>query len=157
MGFVAAADPASKVPRIFNDQASLTYAMEKLRFVPLRPDGTPFIVNFLTDEGGYLFDGAPLNVWFDGVWYEGQKEVGQKYWGNNGVPTPSSQVMNIPVVPMPADIAATYQAFKEGQGAGALLSNPWVLLAGGIGLVWLLSGGGKASRSYDTDADDYGE
>ncbi len=156
MASVVASDPASKTPRVFTDPASLTYAMEKLRFIPLRPDGQPFIVNFLTDEGGYLFDGAPLNVWFYGVWYEGQKEVGQKYWGANGVPTPSSQVMSLPVVPMPADVAATYQAFKQSQGAGALLSNPWVLLAGGIGLVWLLSGGGKASRSYD-DSDDYGD
>jgi hypothetical protein len=129
----------------------LTYAIEKLNFIPIRPDGAPFIVNFLTDEGGYLLDGAPMNVWFDGVWYEGQKEVGNKYWGKNGVPMPSSQILSLPVVPMPGDIAETYQAFKASQG-GLFSGNTLVYV--GLGLLALYAftrAPGRGSRSWSDD------
>lgn len=150
MGYIAAADPSSKTPRVFMNPTDLTIALEQLKFIPLRPDGTPFIVNFLVDEGGYLLDGAPLNVWFDGAWYEGQQEVGRKYWGSNGVPLPSQSILSLPVVPMPQAVAETYQAFKSAQGGG-LLSNPVLLLAAAAAGLWLLSGAGKGSRTLKDD------
>lgn len=142
MGYVAAADPNSKQARAFTNIGDLTQAMEKANYIPLRPDGTPFIVNFLTDEGGYLFDGAPLNVWFDGVWYEGQQEVASRYWGQGGVPTPNESILALPIIPMPGQVAETYQAFKQAQSS----SNTMLYVAAGVGLFLLYSLAGK-SRS----------
>jgi len=146
MGFIAAADPASHVTRAFMNASDFTYAMEKLGYIPLRPDGTPFVVNFLENEGGYLLDGAPLNVWFQGVWYQGQPEVAAQYWGQNGVPTPTGSVMQLPVVAMPTEIAATYQAFKAAQSP--LGSNTLMIVAAvGIGAFLLFgAGGGRKSK-----------
>jgi hypothetical protein len=158
MGFVTAADPASKATRAFTNVVDFTYAMEKLKYIPLRPDGTPFIVHFIADEGGYLMDGAPLNVWFDGVWYEGQKEVAQKYWGSNGVPTPAQTILGLPVVAMPAPIAETYHAFKEQQaGAGGLFTSGNVMLLAGAGVLLLLATSVGGSKSRRHESDDYGE
>jgi hypothetical protein len=138
MGFMVAADPASKVTRAFTDPVELVHAMENYGFIPLRPDGVPFIVNFLTAEGGHVYDGAPSNVWFEGVWYEGQKEIGSKYWGSDGVPTPNNDVLALPVVPMPEPVLRQYLEFKQNQAAsGGLFSGNNMLLYAGLGLAAL--------------------
>lgn len=147
MSLVVALDPASKVARAFDDIAGLTQAIQVYKYIPIRVDGTPMVVNYLQAEGGYILDGVPMNVLFDGVWLEGQKEVGAKYWGQPGVPYPSQEMLNLPVVPMPAQVQQQYQAYKAAQSAlGGLPS--WVLYAGAaVLLMMLIPKKGKGSSS----------
>lgn len=118
MAFVAAADPASKVSYVFNDTAQLSNAIENYHFIPIREDGTPFKLQKF--EGGYLLDGAPINVWMGEGWFEGQQELLRPLWASGEIPSPPSNVIAIPAVPMPAETAQAYQAYKA---AGSSVSG----------------------------------
>lgn len=63
---------------------------------PRRTDGTFFTLNRF--QGGWLMDGAPLNVWTGPGWYTGQKEALTPYWTTGEIPTPPADVLNKPVV-----------------------------------------------------------
>lgn len=85
-------------------------------YAPVRPDGSLYIV---TDfQGGFLLDGAPLNTWIDGVWFDGQREALTSYWQSGAIPMPPANVMNLPVVPMPEDVAGNHDVYTATQGGG---------------------------------------
>lgn len=47
--------------------------MQRRDVAPMHQDGTPIAVTEF--GGGVLFDGYPLNLLLDGVWYPGQQEA----------------------------------------------------------------------------------
>jgi hypothetical protein len=105
----------------FSDPSLLDNAIKNYHYVPVHQDGTPYVMqNF---EGGYLFDGAPLNTYLVGQWYQGQKEALQPYWNNQTVPIPPQAILALPIVPMPAQYTA----------AAATPMTTW-LLYGGLAL-----------------------
>lgn len=111
---VGARDPASHTIQTFADQGQFDVAVTNYRYTPVRQDGSDFMMQKF--EGGTLLDGAPLNVWFDGVWFEGQQELLQPHWGRD-VPQPPASIIALPIVPMPGAVAAGYRAYKEGGGS----------------------------------------
>ena len=130
MGFIAAADPASKVAYQFTNTGQLAHAIQDYGYIPLRTTGEPFTVQMF--EGGYLLDGAPINVWMGDGWYAGQQELLRPYWSSGSIPTPPADVLGAVVVAMPPDLAAQTAA---AHGAGGLLDNPlvkWGLIAAGV-------------------------
>lgn len=131
MGFIVAADPASRVNTQFFNMESLANAMTNYGFIPIRPDGTPYVVQQF--EGGLIFDGAPLNVYFDEVWYQGQQELVGPHWGKD-VPVPPPSIQALPVVPMPDTVTAQYQAYKA---SNAGISTPVLLGVAAIGYLLL--------------------
>lgn len=151
---VTAVDPASKVAYTFTDTGALHNAIKTLGYIPLRRDGSPFQTQYLQQYDGYVLDGAPLNVWIDGVWLDGQKEALQPLWASGEVPQPPANVLNVSVAPMPPEVAAQTAAYQETltQGAGFFGMDTGTLVAVGAGLlaITMLSGGGKKrSRSGD--------
>jgi hypothetical protein len=130
--FVAAADPASKVSYVFNDGAQLSNAIQNYKFIPIRADGSPYKLQEF--QGGYLLDGAPINVWMGEGWFTGQQELLRPLWASGQIPTPPPEVVAIPAVPMPAEVAAAYDAYKASASSvtGILGSIPpaaWIGLA----------------------------
>lgn len=125
---IPAMDPITKVVTTFTDVGQLHGAIQQFNFIPLHPDGTPYKVQAF--EGGYLLDGAPINVWMGLGWYTGQQEALQPYWQSGQIPTPTV-ALNVPVVAMPAAVASNYAQFKANQEN--ILGLPWYLWAAGIG------------------------
>jgi hypothetical protein len=103
-------------------------------YIPIRADGTAMKVQQF--EGGYLFDGAPINVWLGMGWYTGQKELLQPFWASGQIPTPPSGEYNDPTVQMPAAVQAQWQAYHARQGD--ILGVPWYWWAAGIGVYLFL-------------------
>ena len=135
MGTIIAQDPNSHVNQTFADMVTLANAMSAYGYIPVRPDGTPYVVqNF---DGGIIFDGAPLNCYLDGVWYEGQQEAISPHWGKD-VPVPSNAIQALPVVPMPSDIAASTAAFNAAQSARSSIPTP-LLIAGAVVGFWFIT------------------
>lgn len=97
--------------------------------IPLRPDGSPYVVTPFA--GGYLLDGAPMNVLIEGVWYDGQKELLQPEWASGRIPTPSAAVLAVGAQPMPPEVAANYQTWLNAQGT-ILGMSPLTLLGVGF-------------------------
>ncbi len=143
-GFIAAADPASKVAYQFTDVDTLAVAIRDLGYIPLAPDGSPLLVQQF--EGGYLLQGAPINVWMGKGWYSGQRELLEPYWQAGTIPTPPASITGAQVVAMPADVAADYAAYKA-QDAGLFggISTPMLLAAGAVAL-FFFTGTGKGKR-----------
>jgi hypothetical protein len=97
-----------------------------------------YTATYLADYGGYLLDGMPLNVFYEGVWYEGQKEVLYELIRQGlDIPTPDE---GIAVVPMPATGGAVLP-IVAGIGAGALTGNPLIGLGVGVGALLLARNG----------------
>lgn len=111
---VNAADPASKVIYVFVETAELDAAIKDRQFIPVRADGSQMLTQEF--QGGIIIDGAPINVWMGDGWFQGQKEVLQPYWDDGSVPLPPAELLNLPVGPMPTDVALGYQAYLESQG-----------------------------------------
>jgi hypothetical protein len=130
---ISAVEPNSKVAYVFTDVGQLHVAIQN-GWIPIHPDGTPFKVQSF--EGGYLLDGAPINVWMGLGWYSGQIEALQPYWANGQVPTPPASISGAPVVPMPADVAANFQAYQQRQQN--ILGLPWWAWAAGAAAYLLL-------------------
>ena len=130
---ISAMDPVTKVVTTFTDVGQLHGAIQQFNFIPLHADGTPYKVQFF--EGGYLLDGAPINVWMGLGWYAGQQEALQPYWQSGQIPIPTT-VLQQKVVPMPASVAANFQSYQASQQN--LLGLPWYLWAAGAA-VYLLS------------------
>lgn len=86
---------------------------------PLRPDGSPYDVRGFM--GGILFDGYPLNVILDGVWYPGQQEALQ----GAGFSLPAAAVA-LPVIAQPT----------PGQGNDLMKYLPYA--AAGLALYFIL-------------------
>lgn len=111
---ILAGNPATGTTAPLSDLASIGQA-QAAGLTLLRSNMTPFIVTpFL---GGTLLDYLPLNVYLSAQWYTGQKEALQPYWSNGQIPVPPAAILNLPVVDMPASIAAL-------TGAG-MNSLPW--------------------------------
>lgn len=149
---IAAIDPASKVARTFTSQDELAQAIQSQGWIPIHTDGSPFDVKFLEAEGGFVIDGAPLNVYFEGVWYQGQKEVLQPYIDAGQVPMPDQSTWNLPTVPMPEAILSQYVEFKRvtGQPTSAAVTGEagfgnMALIGGGLLLAALFLFSGKKS------------
>jgi hypothetical protein len=147
MGFVAAADPASKTAYVFTNVEQLDAAITQYGFIPLGPDGAQLKVQEF--EGGKLLQGAPINVWMGKGWYAGQRELLEPLWASGQVPRPPSSILNEPVFEMPPDVAANYNAYKEAQNPLASLLGPnsgvlVAVVAAGAAL-WFLSSGSKSS------------
>jgi hypothetical protein len=130
---VSASDPVSKVAYSFTSVGQLNDAI-KGGWIPLRPDGTPYKVQSF--EGGYLMDGAPLNVWLGLGWYDGQQQALQPYWQNGQIPIPPMTTLNSPTIPMPADVAANFQSYQANQQD--ILGLPWWAWAAGAAAYLLL-------------------
>lgn len=92
--------------------------------IPVREDQTPYQVTPFM--GGVLFDGLPLNVILNGVWYQGQQEALQPEWAAGRVAMPAAQYMGLPIVPLPD------------QFQPAASSNLMTYAIVGLGLLWLL-------------------
>ena len=154
---ITAVDPASKVAYTFTDTGSLHNAIKTLGYIPLRKDGSPFNVQYLQQYDGYVLDGAPLNVWIDGVWLDGQKEALQPLWASGQVPQPPANVLNITVAPMPAQVAAQTAAYQQtlNAGGGFLGMDTGTLVAVGAGLlgIVLLSRGKGRGHSSGSRSD----
>jgi hypothetical protein len=131
---VNARDPQSGVVYPFTDPAQLNDAIVNHQFVPVRSDGTAYRVQIF--EGGYLFDGMPLNVIMDGFWYAGQQEALASYWTAGTIPTPSSAALSLPVEAMPTQLAAQTQAYVDSQDD--ILGLPWYVWAGAAAAYLLL-------------------
>jgi len=139
---IQAADPASKVAYTFTDVGALHAAIATYSYIPLRADGTPFEVQFLQEYGGYVLDGAPMNVWMDGVWLEGQREAMEPYWSSGQVKRPPEAILNAGVQAMPADIAARTKAYQAAQTGGGLFGldiSTWVTVGVGLAAIWWIS------------------
>lgn len=149
---ITALDPASKVAYTFSNAANLTEALTK-GWIPILPDGSP--AKTYSFEGGYLVDGAPLNAWFEGVWYEGQPEILKPFWDSGQIQKPPDAFFLLPVVPAPPEVVANYAAFKgapvtvqslleahqqASSGISGLLSNPVVLVGAGLLLLAMFGG-----------------
>lgn len=123
---INAKDPSTGVVYPFVDMGQLNAAIVNHQFIPVRSDGTPYRVQMF--EGGYLFDGMPLNVLMFGYWYAGQQEALQPYWSSGAIPLPAANVLALPVQGMPAQLAAQTQAFLDAQNN--ILGLPWWIWAG---------------------------
>ena len=150
---IQAADPASKTIFTFTDVGALHNAIKLYGYIPLRPDGSPYVTQYLQEYDGYILDGAPLNVWMDGTWLDGQREALQPYWNSGAIQRPAANVLNLGVVAMPPEVAQRTAAAKAAATGGGLFGmDTGTLLAVGAGLVailWLSKGGKKGSRTLD--------
>ena len=109
---IPAMDPVSKVVSTFTDVGQLHGAIQQFNFIPLHPDGTPYKVQSF--EGGYLLDGAPINVWMGLGWYSGQMEALQPFWQSGQITVPTAALNGL-VYQMPAAVAANYANYKANQ------------------------------------------
>lgn len=137
---VQAADPASKTIYTFTDTGALHNAIKVYGYIPVHADGTPMDTVYLKEYDGYILDGAPINVWIDGVWLEGQKEAMEAYWTSGQVRRPPADILNAGAIPMPAEVKAQTEAYQRTQ-AGFLGMDTGTLLAIGAGIaaIWWIS------------------
>jgi hypothetical protein len=91
----------------------LNDAIKAKGYIPIRPDNQPYIVQEF--EGGYLLDGAPLNVYIEGRWFDGQQALLEPYWNSGQVPTPTRETLAIGAVTLPPEVAENYEVFKKSQ------------------------------------------
>ncbi len=137
MATITARDPVTAQTYTFNLVAALHGAMSPpYNYVPLRADGTPFAVNKVA--GGFVIDGAPLNVWIDGVWYIGQKELLAPMWAAGTVPTPSAAILAGVPVPMPPAVAANWAAYQASQNEIFGIPTPIFVIGAGLAALWFL-------------------
>lgn len=122
---VEALNPKDGIVYTFSAVGDLHDAIADFGYVPVRPNGTYYIVQ--TIDRGYVMDGAPLNVYILGVWYEGQKELLSPYWADGTIVRPSDEIISLPVVPMPDDVKANE--------VGAGISASAVLIGGAVAFV----------------------
>jgi len=136
MNSIQAADPASKTIYTFTDTGALHNAIKLYGYIPVHPDGTPFSTVYLKEYDGYILDGAPINVWIDGVWLEGQKEALQPYWNSGQIPLPPANLSNAGSVPMPAEVKERTEAYRQtlGMDTGTLLA-----IGAGVAAIWWIS------------------
>jgi hypothetical protein len=139
---IQAADPASKTIYTFTDVGALHNAIKEYHYIPLRADGSPFEVQYLQEYDGYLLDGAPLNVWMDGVWLEGQKEALASYWNSGQVRQPPANILQAGAVPMPPEVAertAAARAAATGGGLFGMDTGTLLALGAGVAAIWWIS------------------
>jgi len=152
---IIAADPASKVSYTFTDVGALHNALKLYNYIPLHPDGTPFEVQYLQEYDGYVLDGAPLNVWINGTWLEGQQAAMEPYWSSGRVRRPPANLLQVDTVPMPVEVqertAAAQRAATTGGPFGMDTNTLLLAGAGVVALLWLSKGGKRASRSMGED------
>lgn len=140
-------DPKSRTPLTVASIDQFNYYVVSGGYVPIHADNTAMQVNSF--EGGYLVDGAPLNVWLSGYWYDGQQDILASFWNSGQIPKPPAQLLALPSIPAPADVVANYaaqkgvpgattlvQAFQQGSSIGAGISP--VMLIGGAVVLMLL-------------------
>lgn len=128
MGTVNAINPEDKKVYTFSVTGDLNNAIDVFKYTPIRPDGTPYVTQ--SAHGGWLLDGAPLNVYIEGVWFDGQKELLTPDWNSGTVPRPSAAILAVGSAPMPADVAANYQNYLT-----SLNSIPTAVWVGGAALL----------------------
>lgn len=148
---VQAADPASKTVYTFTDVGALHNAIKEYHYIPLRVDGSPFETQYLQEYDGYVLDGAPLNVWMDGQWLEGQQEAMQSYWASGQVRRPPADVLNLQAVPMDPETQARTEAARTAATGGGFLgmdTQTLLMIGLGVGALFFL-GKGKGSRGAD--------
>lgn len=151
---MTAADPASKTVYTFTDVGALHNAIKQYHYIPLRPDGTPAETQYLQEYDGYIVDGAPLNVWINGAWLDGQKEALEPYWNSGQVRRPAPAILNLGSTPMPVEVqertAAAQAAAHASGGLFGMDTGTLVALGAGVVAIWWLSqGGGRGSRYLD--------
>lgn len=140
MSAVQAADPASKTIYTFTDVGALHNAIKMYGYIPVHADGSPFKTQYLQEYDGYVIDGAPLNVWIDGVWLEGQREAMEPLWSSGQVPRPPANILNAGAVPMPPEVQQRTAAYQAAHAGGLFGMDTGTLVAVGAGvlaLVWL--------------------
>jgi len=148
-GAIGAADPASKVIYTFSEPGKLNDAIKNYGFIPTMASGQPFVTQSFED--GYLLNGAPINVHMYQVWYEGQRELLQPYWESGAIPSPVAELLSLPIVPMPEDVAQNYQVYKS-TIANASGGIPTALIGfGALALIFLLSSGGSKKSAPADD------
>jgi hypothetical protein len=153
MGRLVALDPQTRSPYTFTNAVGFTDALERFGVVPILPDGTPLPV--YSFEGGYLVGGAPLNVWFDQIWYEGQQEILAAHWQSGEIMQPDQALLALPIVEPTAEVLATYAAYKGTpeaqtlteayQSAPGPLSSPMLIAGFGVLALLMFSGGRRRS------------
>lgn len=156
MGRLVAVDPQTRSAYTFTEAVGFTDALLKFGVVPILPDGSPLQVNSF--EGGYLVGGAPLNVWFENVWYEGQQDILAPYWQSGEIVQPDGALLSMPIVEAPGEVLAAYanykgapeaQTLQEAQVTGAGTFSPFLLGAIGLFAVALFSGGRRSRGAAD--------
>lgn len=144
MAAILAKDPATNQVYSFTDTGSLDNAIGNYHYIPVDSAGVPYVVqNF---EGGHLLNGAPENTYLFGVWYAGQKELLQTYWQKGQIPTPAADILNLPVVPMPGDVAASYQQYEVAQASAPTIPT-WLWLVAGAGALYFLGAFDRGKRA----------
>lgn len=68
-------------------------------------------------EGGWLVQGAPLNVWFGVGWFDGQRELLEPFWTSGEIPTPPAELLDAVTVQMPEHIAERHIDILTGRRA----------------------------------------
>ncbi len=138
---VHAADPASKQIYTFTDVGALHNAIKIYQYIPVHEDGSPFNTQYLQEYDGYVLDGAPINVWLDGVWLEGQKEAMAPYWASGQIQKPPANILNAGAVPMPPDVqertAAAQAAAHSGGIFGMDTGTVVAVAAAGLAVWWI--------------------
>ena len=140
---ISAADPASKIAYTFTDTGSLHTAIKTYGFIPLRKDGSPFVTVYLEEYDGYVLDGAPINVWMQGYWFEGQREAMEPYWTSGKVQRPAANILDAGSQPMPEAIrlqTEVYQTAKANQNMFFGMDSGTLLAVGaGLAAIFLIS------------------
>ena len=141
MNPVQAADPASKTIYTFTDVGALHNAIKEYGYIPVHADGSPFETQYLQEYDGYLLDGAPINVWMDGEWMEGQREALEPYWASGQIRKPPAAILSAGVVPMPPEVqqrTAAAQAAATGGGLFGMDTGTLVAIgAAGLAVWWI--------------------
>lgn len=138
MGRLTLADPASKATYTFTTVPDVHNAIKNYGYIPIRSDNSQFLVQEF--EGGYLLDGAPINIYINGHWGEGQKELLEPYWQNGSIPRPSADILNLPVEPLSPETQANYEAYQAAQTPFGLgIPTQYLLIGGGLLAVLFMS------------------
>jgi hypothetical protein len=138
---IIAADPASKVAQTFTDGSDAEKAILVYGYIPLLADGSP--AHVYKFEGGVLVEGAPLNVWTNGVWYTGQQEILAPYWKSGEIHIPPDSLLALPTVDAPGEVVQAYATYKGVPQATTIKEAYAAGPAGGISpMTWLLIAAG---------------
>ena len=134
---ISAVDPQSKAAYVFTDTGQLHDAIKSYGFLPIHEDGTYYRVQEF--QGGYLLDGAPINVWMGEGWFAGQQEALAPFWQNGTIPRPPAALFQTPTVAMPPEVAANYAAYQQSQQGFFGVPTEYLLAGAGVLAVLFLS------------------
>lgn len=133
MATIKAASPQGQI-YTFSNTGALHDAIKSYGYAPLHSDNSKFVVQPIF--GGYVLDGAPINWWIEGVWYEGQKEALAPLWANGSIMQPPADVVATAPVPMPPAVLENWTNYQKNQNT--IFGLPAGLVMGGAVVLGLM-------------------